>query len=99
MSPIVKLIAKVWGVLRPPKYWYAVRDKQTRAWLVDTCAGGTFDVEFGRAVWYDEPDEAYLAITLLACDSDRQMHPTDFQLVRLHVQPNSNHYSMKEIPW
>lgn len=90
------MIARVINAVRGrlwPRYWYAVKRTQSQAWLVDTCAGGTYDLEFGSAVWYDEPDEAKLA--LIAAELD----PREHTLVRLHTQPQTNHYSMKELPW
>lgn len=93
LSTILRRIA---FVFRRRHYWYAVRNKRTRSWYCgrdhDDCE---FSVEFGRAEWFDDADEAFLSV--LVCAQCR--HPADFQLVQLTARFNSNHFAMKEIPW
>jgi hypothetical protein len=79
---------------RRHKPWYAIRNKRTRAWYCGRIDDGwCFDVEFGRAEWFDDPDEAYLIVHWFA------ERASDWQLVELHVRFDSNYYKMKEIPW
>lgn len=73
-----------------------VVDGKCWTWLEDTCAGGSYSVEFGRTVWYDSAEEARDA--LVAAELELEVHG----LVRLEVNPapdGGNHYLSQDVPW
>lgn len=80
--------------------WYAVRlrneaigGQPENEWLEDTCAGGSL-AEFGRAVWFDSPEEARDALV----SADLEL--SEFVLVRLQVDPEGgNHYLTEDVAW
>lgn len=66
-------------------------------WLEDDHEGGNYDDEFGRAIWYDSPGEALVALAGL---DDHEDVVGDHVLIRLDVDPRGgNHYLMTEVPW
>lgn len=83
---------------KPARVWYAVRHDRTQAWFVGAHEGNasiTYDasLEFGASMWFDEPDEAALA--LVTAHEKLQ----DWQLIRLSTQLHTNHYKMEQISW
>lgn len=90
---IARYLTPIFRLFRKPRYWYAVKHERTKAWLVDVWPMPEYSIEFGASVWYDAPDMARLALVLHGLNIDEHV------LVRLNVQPNTNHYAMKEIPW
>lgn len=85
--------------------WYAVRHKRSGAWVCGARKGAEspewhvyklqLDIEFGPAEWFDEPVEAYLWMVARIGAS----WMADYQLVRLDVGFNSNHYKMTNVEW
>ncbi len=78
-------------IRRPRRYWYAVKRTRSQAWLVDAVRG-EYDLEFGRAEWFDTPTHAAWALGITGLQREHT-------LVRLAAQPTTNHYEMKEVQW
>ena len=74
------------------RYWYAARVTRSQAWIVDARTHST-DVEFGQSQWWETAE-------LCAADlDDSDIDRADITLVRLNAQPDTNHFSLKELSW
>lgn len=101
----MRIVGWLRDLFRKKHHWYAVKHKRTGAWFTGD-HGDPWSVEFGRSEWYDEACEAMIAVCLHVGDFKKQLDASllqgedvPWQLMRLTLRFDSNHYKMKPIPW
>lgn len=91
-----KLLARLVFFCTPHKSWYAIKHKHHGGWIYEGSRTLiSTDVDFGPAIWFDEPAEAWL---WMSARCHYGWHD-DYQLVKLDVQFATNIYRMTNVPW
>ncbi len=89
---IGRWLKKLIAYFNAPEPWYAIKHR-TRGWVSGNSPCPIYRLHFAHALWFDEPDEAVLALHCGGCARE------DHTLVRIDARAGSGDYTLTEVPW